>query len=298
MGFSDFDIDAAPGFAQHLVPPKLAADAAYGESLRALRDDLRAAEAAASREQQARAAAERANRARMDFVARVSHELRTPLTAIAGYADLLLSGVRGDLTPAQARDVERIRSSEQHLLSLVDTMLDYARLEVGEVRFQIADIPVAPLLRSAEALVAPQLAARGLRLEVLPTSPALTARADGDKVRQVLVNLLTNAVKFTPAGGRIVLSAAADGAGIAIRVIDHGPGIPAELLPAIFEPYVQLAPNVPGATGLGLAIARDLALGMGGDISVTSTVDMGSSFVLHLPAVPASPARPAALADR
>lgn len=298
MGFSDFDMDGAPGFAQHLVPPKLAADAAHGETVRALRESLRAAEADVQREQQARAAAERANRARMEFVARVSHELRTPLTTIAGYADLLLSGVRGDLTPAQARDVACIRRSEQHLLSLADTMLDYAKLEVGRVHFHLADIAIAPLLQSAEALVAPQLAARNLRLDVLPASPALTARADGDKVRQVLVNLLTNAAKFTPSGGRVVLSGAADGDGIAIRVTDFGPGIPADLLPAIFEPYVQLAPNVPGATGLGLAIARDLALGMGGDISVTSTPDMGSSFVLHLPAVPSLPTRPAELADR
>lgn len=282
MGHSHADIPGSSDFSHHLVPPKLAADAAYSETIRTLRDDLRQAEAELERERRIRATAERANRAKLDFVARLSHDIRTPLNAITGYADLLLAGVRGPLTPAQRLDVERIQRSEQHLLSLVTAILDYAKLEVGEVSFRLANVPVVTLLDSAQSLVAPQLAARDLTLEVLPASPLLTAYADADKVRQVLVNLLTNAVKFSPPGGRIVLSAAADGAGVAIRVTDFGSGIPAELLPAIFEPYVQLAPSAPGATGLGLAIARDLALGMGGDISVTSTVDMGSSFVLHL----------------
>lgn len=284
MGHSHSDMDRSPDFTEHLVPPKLAVDAAYGETVRGLRDDLRFAEAELALERQRRAAAERANKAKMDFVARLSHDIRTPLNAIAGYADLLLSGAHGALTTQQAHDVERIQLSERHLLSIVDTILDYARLEVGETRYTFEDVALAPLLSAAGSLVAPQLASQRLTLDVLPVSRALTVHADAEKVRRILLNLLTNAVKFTPPGGRIVLSAAENGTGIAIRVTDFGQGIPPELLPAIFEPYVQLAPNASGATGLGLAIARDLALGMGGDITVTSTVDMGSSFVLHLPA--------------
>ena len=291
MGHLPADMNTPASFADHLVPPKLAADAAYSETVRSLREEVGAAEAELAQERRLRAAAERSNRAKMDFVARLGHDIRTPLNAIAGYADLLLSGVRGPLTPEQALDVERIQRSERHLFSLATAILDYAKLEVGEERFTLADIPVASLLVSAQSIVAPQLASRELTLEVLPASRLLTAYADADKVRRILVNLLTNAVKFTPAGGRIVLSAAADGDGIAIRVTDFGSGIPSDLLPAIFEPYVQLAPNMPGATGLGLAIARDLALGMGGDITVTSTVAMGSSFVLHLPAGRGAPLR-------
>ena len=283
MGHSHADFSSTTDFADHLVPPKLAADAAHSETVRALRDDLHAAQSELAAERRSRAAAERTNRARMEFVARLSHDIRTPLNAIAGYADLLVSGVRGRLTPEQEQDVVHIQRSERHLLSLADTLLDYARLEVGEFNFTCCDLPIAPLLDAARSLVAPQLAARSLSLEVIPPSRLLMAHADADNVRRILVNLLTNAVKFTAPGGRIVLSAATDGTCVAIRVTDFGPGIPAEVLPSIFEPYVQLSPGAPGATGLGLAIARDLALGMGGDVTVTSTVDMGSSFVLHLP---------------
>lgn len=294
MGHSHFEPTTPADFGQHLVPPKLAADAAHDETVRALREQLRAAGAELDLERRNRAAAERANRARMDFVARLSHDIRTPLNAIAGYADLLLSGVRGALNPEQAQDVERIQQSERHLESLVGTILDYAKLEVGEMRFVLEDVRVVPLLEATQAMVAPQLAARELTLEVLPASHQLSIFADADKVRRILVNLLTNAVKFTPPGERILLSAAADGAGVAIRVTDFGPGIPAEVLPAIFEPYVQLTPQASGATGLGLAIARDLALGMGGDVTVTSTVDMGSSFVLHMPSPSGTPRAPLA----
>ncbi|MBA3889161.1 MAG: hypothetical protein H0X64_01385 [Gemmatimonadaceae bacterium] len=292
MGHSQFDTNTPADFGQHLVPPKLAADAAHSETVRSLRDELRALSAELDLERRQRAAAERTNRARMDLVARISHDIRTPLHAIAGYTDLLLSGVRGPLNAEQANDVERIQQSERHLVSLVGTILDYAKLEVGEMRFVLEEVPVVQLLEAGEVMIAPQLAARELTLEVLPASRQLRVLADADKVRRILVNLLTNAVKFTPPGERILLSAAADGAGIAIRVTDFGPGIPAEVLPAIFEPYVQLAPNASGATGLGLAIARDLALGMGGDVTVTSTVDMGSSFVLHLPSPPGTPRAP------
>lgn len=292
MGHSHFEPSAPADFGQHLVPPKLAADAAHSETIRTLRDELRAVSVELEHERTRRAAAERANRARMEFVARLSHDIRTPLNAIAGYTDLLLSGVRGPLSPLQAQDVERIQRSERHLVSLIGTILDYAKLEVGEMQFTLEEVRVVPLLEATEAMVAPQLAARELTLEVLPASRQLSVLADADKVRRILVNLLTNAVKFTPPGGRILLSAAADGAGVAIRVTDFGPGIPPDLLPAIFEPYVQLAPQAAGATGLGLAIARDLALGMGGDVTVTSTIDMGSSFVLHLPASPGAPRAP------
>lgn len=286
MGHSHMDAERPSDFAKHLVPPRLAADVATREEVDTLRAQLTRATAELAAERAARDEADRANRAKMDFLARLSHDLRTPLNAIAGYADLLLSGVRGPLTPEQRLDVERIQRSERHLLALIATTLDYAKLELGHVRYEIADVPVRPLLSEAEAIVAPFLRQRNLTLTVLPTARGLTVRADPEKTRQVLINLLANAIKFTDTGGRIVMSAADDGSHIAIRVTDFGRGIPQEQLAAIFEPYVQLSPAAAqgtGATGLGLAIARDLVQGMGGDIVVTSTVDMGSSFVVHLP---------------
>ncbi|HWK89446.1 MAG TPA: ATP-binding protein, partial [Longimicrobium sp.] len=230
--------------------------------------------------------AEGANRAKSEFLAVMSHELRTPLNAIGGYADLIEMGVRGPVTPEQRADLLRIQASQRHLLGLINEVLNYAKLETGTVRYDIADVRVRDVLAAAEALVSPQVRVRGLTLEVAPCPDDAAVRADGEKLRQILVNLLSNAVKFTEPGGRIDLRAEVRGGQVAILVRDTGMGIPAEKLEAIFEPFVQVRSDLArtaDGTGLGLSISRDLARGMAGDLTVESTLGAGSTFTLLLP---------------
>ena len=238
-------------------------------------------------EQEARRAAERANAARAQFLATMSHELRTPLNAIGGYAELLELELRGPLTEVQRADVGRIRAGQRHLLGLIDEILDYARLEGGEVAFEVGDVPVAPLLVEAAAALAPAIAARGLVLVVEPCDPALTCRADAPKLRRVLTQLLDNACKFTPTPGRVRLSAVPEGAAaVAIAVQDTGIGIPPDRLATVFEPFTQVDASLTrtaGGAGLGLAIARDFVRGMGGELAVDSAPGSGSTFTVRLP---------------
>jgi signal transduction histidine kinase len=232
--------------------------------------------------------AEQANRAKAEFLANMSHELRTPLNAIAGYADLLLLGVRGELNDAAQGDVERIRPSGQHLLSLINDILNFAKVEAGQLSYQFEAVPVSSLLADLEALVTPQVAQRGLVYESGADGGDAHAWADAEKTRQIVLNLVTNAIKFTEPGGRItVLAERADG-GVRIRVRDSGRGIPPEQLGRIFDPFVQvdrhLTADSQQGVGLGLAISRDLARGMGGDLGVESVPGQGSTFTLRLPA--------------
>ena len=234
----------------------------------------------------ARADAEAANRAKTEFLAVMSHELRTPLNAIAGYAELLRMGLRGPVTPEQLEDLNRITRSERALLSLINDILNFARLEAAQVRFASERVPLRPLLNDIEALVAPQLRAKKLTFRVGDCDEALAAQADSDKVRQVILNLVSNAVKFTPAAGSIALDCMADNGMVRVFVRDTGVGIPTEKLQAVFEPFVQLdrsLTNVGEGSGLGLSISRDLARGMGGDLVAESAVGVGSTFVLSLP---------------
>ena len=236
--------------------------------------------------ERAREEAERANRAKSDFLAVVSHELRTPLSAIDGYAELMEMGVRGPLTEQQRHDLERIRRSQRHLLGLINGVLNYARVEAGTVQYNIEPVVVANVLTSCEELTGPQMRAKGLTYRILDCDPALRARADFEKVEQVLINLLTNALKFTDSGGSVTVSCVAGDQDIAIAIEDTGRGIAANKLERVFEPFVQIDSQLTCATegiGLGLAISRDLAHGMGGNIVVESTPDVGSVFTLTLP---------------
>ena len=244
------------------------------------------AETSRSEAEEARTAAEAANRAKSDFLAVMSHELRTPLNAIGGYAELMELGIRGPVTPQQGEDLRRIQTSQRHLLGLINEVLNYAKLETGTVHYEVADVHIREVLMSAEALVSPQARGKGLSLSVGECPPGLTARADHEKVRQILVNLLSNAVKFTDRGGGVSVTCKARGEQVVVRVTDTGIGIPPDKLEMIFDPFVQVRADLTRqheGTGLGLAISRDLARGMGGDLSVESTVGAGSSFTVVLP---------------
>jgi signal transduction histidine kinase/PAS domain-containing protein len=236
-------------------------------------------------EQFAREAAEEANRAKTQFLATMSHELRTPLNAISGYAELLSLGLRGPTTAEQQEDLGRIMRSQRHLLSVINDILNFARLEAGYVEYRVTNVPVTELLADLESLIKPQLAAKQLDFSSDQVAGDLIARADVEKVRQVLLNLLANAVKFTSPGGRIHIECHHDDTRVYIRVTDTGIGIPDDRRGAIFEPFVQLHRTLAQpaeGTGLGLAISRDLARGMGGELTVESEPGTGSTFTLAL----------------
>ena len=235
---------------------------------------------------QARADAEAANRAKTEFLAVMSHELRTPLNAIAGYAELLRMGLRGPITPEQIEDLDRITRSERTLLSLINDILNYARLEAAQVQYACERVPIRPLIADLEALISPQLRAKELVFTFGDCDEHLTMLADSDKVRQILLNLLSNAIKFTANGGAVSVDCNGNDREVRVLVRDTGAGIPAEKLQVIFEPFVQLdrsLTNVLEGSGLGLSISRDLAQGMGGDLTAESTFGEGSTFVLTLP---------------
>lgn len=235
----------------------------------------------------ARAEAEAANRAKSEFLAVMSHELRTPLNAIGGYAELIDMGIRGPVTEAQRADLARIQASQRHLLGLINEVLNYAKLETGSVHYEITAIPVHDILADAEALVAPQVRVKGLTLQIGECPPDLAVHADAEKFRQILVNLLSNALKFTDSGA-IELRCEVENRQLAVHVRDTGIGIPPEKLEVVFEPFVQVRADLTRTaegTGLGLAISRDLARGMGGDLTVESTPGEGSTFTLRLPRV-------------
>jgi len=236
-------------------------------------------------EQEARRAAEAANEAKTQFLAVMSHELRTPLNAIGGYAELLLMGIRGHVTPDQQADLERIQRSQRNLLSLINDILNYAKLEAGHVEFDIDKVPLHPLLMDLEPLITPQLRARELTYDYTGCDPSLNGWGDAEKIRQIILNLLSNAIKFTETGGTIAITCAAEDDKLRVIVRDTGIGIPPDKLSSVFEPFVQLERKLTSAhegTGLGLAISRDLARGMGGDLIARSTIGKGSEFELRL----------------
>jgi PAS domain S-box-containing protein len=238
--------------------------------------------------EEARALAEESNAAKTRFLATMSHELRTPLNAIAGYAELLQLEIAGPLTEQQGTWVSRIREAEHTLVRLIDGLLDLARIESGHTEFRVEPVRLDAAIRMVEDLVAPQLAARALIWDCELPDASLLALADAEKVEHVLLNLVTNAIKYSPPGSRIVVRAVRREDTIELRVRDAGAGIPEEQFDTIFEPFVRLgAPRVgdqPPGTGLGLAICRQFARGMGGDVTVRN-VEGGAEFTLTIPAV-------------
>jgi signal transduction histidine kinase len=221
----------------------------------------------------------------------MSHELRTPLNAIVGYVDLLEMGLRGPVTEGQLHDLGRIKRAQAHLLGIIDDILNFARIEAGRLEYAREPIEVEPLLGELETLVSPQLAERGLSY-ACGGAPGLVALGDPDRVRQILLNLLSNAIKFTEPGGRVEVGAAEEGESVAIRVRDTGRGIAPERLAQVFDPFVQLdrhrTHSAQQGVGLGLAISRELARGMGAELTAWSAPGEGSCFTLALPRAPAA----------
>jgi signal transduction histidine kinase len=275
----------------------------------------RAAEAARDEAERARVGAEAAGRLKSEFLATMSHEFRTPLNAILGYAQLLDMGVLGPATPAQHAHLERLQASGRHLLQLVEDVLDVAKVEADRLAVRADVLATGPAIASALALVQPQATAKGIRiLDHGVGGTGAPYQGDEHRVRQVLVNLLANAVKFTPPGGTITITCGAarepqpgiqpGGAGSTpklrdapgwawLRIQDTGPGIADELQGRLFEPFAQgdgALTRAHGGTGLGLAISRRLARLMGGDLVAEGRPGTGATFTLWLPAPAASPA--------
>ena len=236
-------------------------------------------------------ALKRAEAAHALFFATMSHELRTPLNAIAGHVQLLEMGIHGPVTAAQTDALKRIDLAQRHLLRLVTEILDLARLEAHGISYDLKAVSLAEVVAELDPLVGPQASAKGVSLTT-DVDRACVVRADRDKLVQVLLNLVSNAVKFTDAGGAVTIESVTRAAGgddpgvVHLRVRDTGIGIPADRLEYIFDPYAQMDTTSAGlaaGTGLGLAISRNLARGMGGDIRARSTPGAGSAFTVTLP---------------
>jgi PAS domain S-box-containing protein len=246
--------------------------------------------------QEATEAAERAQReamaantAKSKFLAAMSHELRTPLNAISGYLQLIELGVHGPVTDAQRKALSRAQQSQQHLLGLINDVLNFAKLEAGRIEYHLEDLRLHEVVSQMMPMIEPQLAAKGIA-PAARVAPGIMVRADRDKLQQILLNLLSNAAKFTDAGGRVTVETApcddTSSGWVCLEVTDTGCGIPAHKLEEIFDPFVQAHRQLTRVTegaGLGLAISRDLARGMGGDIHVRSSEGDGATFTLVLP---------------
>jgi signal transduction histidine kinase len=276
---SAFVLRAADRAREALLEREAAARSAAEQATR------RALEAAAEAEY-ARAEAEAASRAKSDFLATMSHELRTPLNAIIGYANLMAEGIPDPVTENQRVQLARLDASAKHLRKMIDEVLTLSRLEAGRETVSRQSIAVADVLDQAAAMVEPIAGARNLQVDVRKPDPSLTIETDPGKLRQILLNLLTNAVKFTDSG-TIVLSAEEDGNGaVLFRVKDTGIGIAPEHQDRIFESFWQVEQRMTrrvGGAGLGLNVARELAQLLGGEVTVESALGEGSTFTVRLP---------------
>ncbi|MFN2637544.1 MAG: PAS domain-containing sensor histidine kinase [Gemmatimonadaceae bacterium] len=236
----------------------------------------------------ARRSAEEANRATSGLLSMMSHDLRTPIGSISGYCDLLMMGIRGPLNDAQLADVERMKKAATYLLNLIEDVLNFARLRSGQIiDLDMTAIDTQTVLAQTEALIGPRMEQAGIEYRREGCTPDVCVVADPDRLQQILLNLITNAVKFTAAGGRITISCRASDDHTSISVADTGRGIAADQLERIFEPFVQATgtaadPAAKKGFGLGLAISRGLARRMGGDLTVTSEPGVGSTFSLSL----------------
>jgi signal transduction histidine kinase len=265
-------------------------EAEYDESAQRLAADLAPFVALALEQRQLLETATSAAEAKTQFLTMMSHELRTPLNAIAGYAQLLDMGFRGPLNESQRDAVARILRGQEHLLELVDAVLTFSRLTSGKLTLEASAVPAASLLEDAAEPFAPQFSANGITFRLMRCPERTLVRADAEHALQVLRHLVANALKFTRRGGTVTLGCETGAGVVRFVVTDTGRGIPAAQRESIFQPFVQvekgLTRSVDG-TGLGLAVSRELAQRMGGTLTVTSEVGVGSRFVFTLPsAVP------------
>ena len=233
----------------------------------------------------AKRSAEQASAAKAKFLSMMSHDLRTPLQAISGFADVLLLEIDGPLNDRQREDLRAIKSAGHEMLRLMNDILSFAQLESGRVEVSLRPVTVDEAVRRAETLLRGRFQARDLTFDTSASRGDLVMAADPDRLQQILLNLLTNAVKFTPSGGRISISSEEHDSRVLIHVSDTGTGIPAEKLADIFEPFVQVdhdASTAERGVGLGLSISRDLVRAMGGELTATSRVGEGSTFTVVL----------------
>ncbi len=226
------------------------------------------------------------SRAKSQFLASMSHELRTPLNAIGGYAELIEMGLGGSVTEQQREYLARIRTSQQHLLRIINDLLNYSRIESGKLTYEREPVSLAAVIETVASMIEPQATGKGLTLVRAERQNDVLAIGDRLKIEQIVLNLLSNAVKFTPSKGRVTVAClqAEDQAMITVR--DTGPGVPRDRVDDIFEPFVQLGRSLstgPEGTGLGLAISRDLARAMDGDVTLETEPGVGSLFTLSLP---------------
>ena len=232
------------------------------------------------------AQAEAESRTKSEFLTSLSHELRTPINATLGYTDLMEVGVAGAVSDQQRDYLARIRGSQQHLLRIINDLLNYSRIEAGQVDYEMAPTPLHDMVNNVLPMVEPQAVTKGVAIVHGPCIEGLVSMTDQTKAEQIVLNLLSNAVKFTPSGGRVTIGCGVRDSQVVITVSDTGPGIPKEYQEAIFEPFVQVGRSLTSGhegTGLGLAISRDLARAMGGDLTVVSEPGQGATFTLMLP---------------
>jgi signal transduction histidine kinase len=230
--------------------------------------------------------AQRANQTKSDFLAVISHDLRTPLNAIVGYADLLDEGIPDPLSDRSRESVRRIRTSAKHLHYLIKELLAFARLDAGHEDALLREVDACEVVRDVAAVVDPIASERHLFLRVNLPDAAVSLTTDADKLRQILLNLVGNAVKYTEQGEVRLEVREHSLEGVVINVQDTGVGIAPEHIDRIFEPFWQVDPTQRtrgGGTGLGLSVVRRLVQLLGGAISVRSTVGVGSTFTVTLP---------------